>query len=386
MRAFVSIFVAVVLVPACICAEQAQRVPFSATVLTTSPGGHVEGGRVYFDGSWLRMEGDAYGPDVVVLEQIGNRSYYTLFPQNKTYSQGLILWPEDSQASALLPCPEIPQIKFEKTGEETINGRAAERWLLTSKVTGATLSTRWIDERLKFALRTQHANGTVVELADIDEHRPSKSLFKIPKGYLDAYFPPPPWNQFEEFLLTFHPQGTAPFSAKVSLARPLLMTRNVRIHFDGKVLAIEVSNYTIDVEQAGRERTVFNHRSKESLQNRSPKAAQSVQLKPCATLAGLDCKKAANEIRDGRSSEKWVFRKEDNYEWFETVWYDEALRFPVHAITADGTVLEAEMLKEGLPDRAVFKMPEDYRELRPAMPKLQPICGLVNAPVPCTVK
>ena len=71
-------------------------------------------------------------------------------------------------------------------------------------------------------------------------------------------------------------------------------------------------------------------------------------------------------------------------EWVATVWYDEALRFPIHAVTAQGSIFDTDAIKIGKPQKSVFTIPSDYKKLGVTdNPNRYVSCSPSGMPGPC---
>ena len=71
--------------------------------------------------------------------------------------------------------------RCERIGDDTVNGRR------TIKYRGISPGNRqhfgWIDPQLRFPVRLQYEDGTVVDLVNIQEKPQPESLFVVPAGY-----------------------------------------------------------------------------------------------------------------------------------------------------------------------------------------------------------
>jgi hypothetical protein len=144
-------------------------------------------GLMYVDGPGFRMETQQDGQRVAVLAYWDQQTTYTLMLDQKMYME----IPAEQTGSTAAdfdgnPCDGYENAK--KTGSETVNGRATEKWRCTGElepVPGepAADSTSWFDPNLAFPVREVKDNGDVFELRDIKVARQDASLFEIPAGY-----------------------------------------------------------------------------------------------------------------------------------------------------------------------------------------------------------
>src|SRR3954469_25707242 len=61
---------------------------------------------------------------------------------------------------------------------------------------------------------------------------------------------------------------------------------------------------------------------------------------PCATAEDMTCEKAGSETVNGRSTDKWVFKKKSTGKLTMTAWLDKKVHFPIKSQTEDGTEMD----------------------------------------------
>lgn len=80
-----------------------------------------------------------------------------------------------------------PQFTCKNLGAEAVNGRAAQKWAVTSNDPNDGVMTIWIDDRLHIMSRSQDKNGAM-EMRNIREGEQPDSLFTPPASYKKLSF------------------------------------------------------------------------------------------------------------------------------------------------------------------------------------------------------
>jgi hypothetical protein len=81
---------------------------------------------------------------------------------------------DDSKPAPVFTCKSL--------GSESVNGRAAHKWEVTTNDPDDKGGTIWIDDRLHIMARTQGDNGAM-EIRNIKEGPQPEALFEAPAGY-----------------------------------------------------------------------------------------------------------------------------------------------------------------------------------------------------------
>ena len=77
-----------------------------------------------------------------------------------------------------------PHFTCRNLGAESVNGRPAQKWMVTSNDPDDHGSTVWIDDRLHILSRSQDADdGDEMEIRNIKEGPQPEALFEAPPGY-----------------------------------------------------------------------------------------------------------------------------------------------------------------------------------------------------------
>ncbi|HVJ54261.1 MAG TPA: hypothetical protein VM689_17480 [Aliidongia sp.] len=181
-------------------ASHAQQ--FSASVVDLKPDGSKrsmgESGKLYVSDSKIRIDRSEASDTRFVIDT-EKATAIVIAPGQRLYmdaKQSSIL------TELLVPVdPEAPCAKWEamakiagdagpdghgewqceQAGTEDLNGRSAVKITMTSP--RGVHSTGWIDDKLKFLIKMQTADGAVIELRDIAEGPQQANLFDTPAGF-----------------------------------------------------------------------------------------------------------------------------------------------------------------------------------------------------------
>src|SRR4051812_6965645 len=83
---------------------------------------------------------------------------------------------------------------------------------------------------------------------------------------------------------------------------------------------------------------------------------------PCAQSTDMTCEKAGSETVNGRSTDKWLFKKKSSGELMSTTWLDKKVHFPVKSLTKDGTEMDLTNIQESMPAASLFEIPSGYKK------------------------
>jgi outer membrane lipoprotein-sorting protein len=162
--------------------------PFSADFTTTSStGGEMSSGKIYFSLPKMRMESSSKGQEAIIIMDQSTQTVYILMPAQHMYIESRT----NQENPMMRQGPKAPtsfdpnhpcgaNVTCNKVGMETVNGRVCDKWVTTG--TKGT-STAWVDQKLIFPIKTQSANGEIWQLTNIKEGKPDASLFQLPAGY-----------------------------------------------------------------------------------------------------------------------------------------------------------------------------------------------------------
>jgi hypothetical protein len=172
-RMRVQLAACVVFVLACTArAWQATPQPFSADMTTIVAKGEQATGKFYFSPPKSRMDMNARGRDVILINDSQTQTGFVLMPQQHIYmemhaGQSSPMAPSMPKVETNFdpnnPCAARTDTTCKKLGAETLNGRSCDKWEFTNK-NGQT-TTAWIDQKLRFPIKTVNADGASVSSA-----------------------------------------------------------------------------------------------------------------------------------------------------------------------------------------------------------------------------
>ncbi|TNF98946.1 MAG: DUF4412 domain-containing protein [Gammaproteobacteria bacterium] len=145
----------------------AEKVQFSAEAVM-SRGDQQMHRKMYVGQSVVRTEMEMGGRKMIQIMNMGTGTAWTLFPDSKTYYEmksppggGQMNQADTSQN----PCAGMKNMTCKNLGVETVNGRQANKWQISGKVSGQEFSSlQWIDKQRNWPIRTFHQDGAVTEL------------------------------------------------------------------------------------------------------------------------------------------------------------------------------------------------------------------------------
>ncbi len=142
-------------------------------------------GTVHVDRAGFRMNMKTQGQTVSSLMFWDSETIVTLMHDQKMYME---IPPEQSgwQAYEDKPCNGFTD--GEKLGDETLDGRQAEKWRCTGQTSPPagqppSDATTWYDRELKMETRVVEDNGNIFEIRNVKIGRQDASLYEIPDGY-----------------------------------------------------------------------------------------------------------------------------------------------------------------------------------------------------------
>ncbi|EGV33740.1 hypothetical protein ThidrDRAFT_0429 [Thiorhodococcus drewsii AZ1] len=140
---------------------------FSADMVSRGPDGQVSTGKMYVGDGRMRVEMNQQGKEVVRITDQTQGRELLLFPDRKGYMErDLAADRQDSPASANAdPCAGLDGVNCRKVGEEDVGGRAAVKWEMSVVRDGQTLTgVQWIDVERGLPLKYRMPNGQSMEL------------------------------------------------------------------------------------------------------------------------------------------------------------------------------------------------------------------------------
>ena len=148
-------------------------------------------GKYYVSNSKMRMDMNAHGHSVSMITDPSTKTTYSIMHEQKMYMefhagqnqmQRGPKMPDLHSYDPDHPCANEPDMSCEKAGSETVNGRSTDKWIFKNTKNGET-TTAWVDKKLHFPIKSVTADGSEMDLTNIQEGAPPSSTFDIPSGY-----------------------------------------------------------------------------------------------------------------------------------------------------------------------------------------------------------
>ena len=187
--AYVKLTIAIVLALAVSSAWAQMPQPFSADMTITPKTGEKMAGKIYFSPPKNRMDMNTRQGSMSTINDSSTKTVYTVMHDRKMYMEyhmdqmpPMMRQQADRTPTSFDPAhPCGAEMKCQKVGTETVNGRSCDKWVMTNK-NGAT-TTAWIDQKLLYPVKTVSSEGSTWELSNIKEGAQPASLFQPPAGY-----------------------------------------------------------------------------------------------------------------------------------------------------------------------------------------------------------
>ncbi len=145
-------------------------VEFSADTQQRGSGGQVSSGKMFVGDGKVRMEMAAQGQNLVRITDESRRIEWILFPEQKNYLERKAGVDQaapapDPTAIAADPCASAAGLTCRKLGEEAMTGRPTVKWEITGTQQGKSVtSTQWIDKERGIPLRQEFPDGGTMAL------------------------------------------------------------------------------------------------------------------------------------------------------------------------------------------------------------------------------
>lgn len=159
---------------------------FSGTAWHAEGGGKLEQlGSVHVGAAGFLMNMEAQGQRISSLFRWDSEIVWSLMHDRQMYME---IPPEQSGWEPYEARACTGYENGEKQGEETVNGRATEKW----RCTGQTMvpqgqqpvdATVWYDPELELEIKSVNDNGDVFEIRNIAVGEQDSSMFEVPAGY-----------------------------------------------------------------------------------------------------------------------------------------------------------------------------------------------------------
>jgi hypothetical protein len=156
-------------------AAESDGKEFSAEMVQRGPEGEMSSGKMFVGDGKMRSEMVHQGQQVVRITDTERGVEWMLFPEQKKYMERQLAAPGGEKppmaaSPADDPCAGMPGLTCRKVGEETLSGRTAVKWEMVASHQGQTMkSTQWIDKERGVPLRQEMPNGQTTELKIVGE-------------------------------------------------------------------------------------------------------------------------------------------------------------------------------------------------------------------------
>jgi outer membrane lipoprotein-sorting protein len=164
--------------------------PFAADFSSVSEGDPPLTGKFFFSLPNTRMDMSARGRAMSVIVNGNTKMAYMVNHTQRVYLEmkpdqidllGQSLPQIESSFDPKNPCSVSTGSTCKDLGPDTVNGRLCEKWQITPK--DDSVKTIWVDQKLHFPIKSQTADGSGVELSNVQEGAQPASLFDPPAGY-----------------------------------------------------------------------------------------------------------------------------------------------------------------------------------------------------------
>jgi len=150
--------------------------------------------KFYANKEGFRSEMDMPGNKLIIIQNnkagkcwhvIESAKIYQEVAINKKTGECASIMGEEMEASSdTSPADDIPcdgYTKKEPAGDDTVIGRAANKWNCSGGAEGAS-ATQWHDKKLKMLLKEETSMGDVQNVTELTEKSFAKDLLEPPKG------------------------------------------------------------------------------------------------------------------------------------------------------------------------------------------------------------
>jgi Domain of unknown function (DUF4412) len=189
MTRVVPVLIAPIVLSCVVLAQGVQA--FSADTITKIAGrSEPSSGKIYMSPPKMRMDSSYRGHSSETIVDSEKGIAYRVMPEQHMYmkmdvkgalaNSGFRIT-DYRQFDPNNPCKDIAGAKCQKLGNESVNGRAADKWSLTDNQ-GKSM-TIWLDKAIHYPIKSLLPDGTTTELTNIQEGPPATSLFQVPGGF-----------------------------------------------------------------------------------------------------------------------------------------------------------------------------------------------------------
>lgn len=146
-------------------------VQFSADMVSRSPDAPPSSGKMYVGDGRIRIEMTQEGRDIVRIDDRHRQLEWVLFPDRKRYLERRASQSDAAPAPMAAPsaesdpCVGLQDVSCRRAGTEDVGGRAAIKWEMIVTREGKTLAgAQWLDAQRGLPLKYLMPNGQSMEL------------------------------------------------------------------------------------------------------------------------------------------------------------------------------------------------------------------------------
>ena len=168
MRFSVLLLCVAVLVSMAPARAQQVTTEFSADTLETDSQGKAHAGKLYVGDGQVRTEFGVNGKTMIQIVNLGQQQALMINPDQRTFmrrqaGQGELA--SGNRTADASPCAGMQNISCKAMGKEKIGGRTTEKWEFVKKLGGQSANMYfWVDDERKIPVRQEMPDGSSMEL------------------------------------------------------------------------------------------------------------------------------------------------------------------------------------------------------------------------------
>jgi hypothetical protein len=146
------------------------QVEFSADVIQSMPQQESRQGRLYVGNDQVRTDITVGGKTMIQIIDLKRQTAYMLDPEQKSYMErkagpGELTPGGGAAAKDANPCAGMQNLSCRRIGDESVNGRPAEKWELENTAQGQTgKMVIWLDKERRIPIRQTLPDGATMEM------------------------------------------------------------------------------------------------------------------------------------------------------------------------------------------------------------------------------
>ncbi len=164
-----------ILFASCLCVAStgalgaSSNVQFSAQTVQSSPDKTTRHAQIYVGDNQVRLDYQQDGQQMVEIYDLKNQRALLLMPEQRSYMERKL--PQSGIRNPMLPsketspCTMLPDAQCKQLGRETLSGRPVVKWeMVVTQDDQPLRSLHWIDAERNMPLRQKFPDGTVTEM------------------------------------------------------------------------------------------------------------------------------------------------------------------------------------------------------------------------------